>query len=234
MAFLRIRDTLMRACVVFVAVWLLALGVPFGGAVARADSGCPSTPARPAQEPKLELPPDAKPTSKEIAFEVDIGSDGRVRALQMDESSGDGAIDLSLRQTLQTLRYDPPQSGCVAYSGGLRLVYGLPAPDPAQPGASPSATAPTGAKINAGCTPYVLAFLSPGKRERKRTGTAVVAVELDAAGTRTAEPVLKQGTGSAVLDEVALRIARTGQYNFLRGTPCMPQPFTYNLELTFQ
>jgi TonB family protein len=210
----------------------MPLGFPLA-ARAAADSGCPSTPARPAQEPKLELPPDAKPTSKEIGFEVDVGSDGRVRDLQMDEGSGDGAIDLSLKQTLQALRYDPPQTGCVAYSGGIRLVYGLPAPDSPQAAPSSPQTAPP-TKLSPTCTPYVLAFLTPEKRDRKRTGTAVVAVELDAAGTRTAPPVLKQSTGSPVLDAEALRLARTGQYNFLAGGPCAPQPFTYNLELTFQ
>jgi TonB family protein len=79
-----------------------------------------------------------------------------------------------------------------------------------------------------------LAFLTPDPRDRKRTGTAVVAVELDAAGTQTAAPALRKSTGSPALDAAALRIARGGQYGFLRGSRCTPQPFTYNLELTFQ
>jgi len=203
---------------------LVAAGTP-AAAQTRAAGGCSTTAAKLAQLPTLTLPPDAKITSKTIAFEINLGSDGRVRALQMDQSSGDPAVDLSLRQTLQAASYDPPQTGCVAYSGGLRLSYELPAPN---------ATQPTPGALNPTCTPFVLAFLSPGLRDRKRTGTAIVAVELDAAGTQTAAPALRKGTGSPALDQEALRIARSGQYNFLRGSSCGPQPFTYNLELTFQ
>jgi TonB family protein len=198
---------------------------------AQAASGCPTTPAKLAETPKLELPADAKISSKEIAFEVDVGSDGRARGLQMDEGSGDGAVDLSVRQTLQAATYIPPQTGCVAYSGGLRLAFGLPAEGTPPPAPAPPATP---ARLNTNCTPYVLAFLRPAARDRKRTGTATVAVELDAAGTQTAAPVLKKSTGSPVLDQEAIRIARTGQYNFLAGSSCAPQPFTYLLELTFE
>jgi TonB family protein len=197
-------------------------------APARAESGatCATKPARLAGPPKVSLPPDAKITSKEMALEVDIGSDGRVRGLQLDESSGDNAVDLAARQTLQAATYEPPQTGCVTYSGALRLAYDLPAGGPTQ------LNPPVG--LNTNCTPYVLAFLSPAPRDRKRTGTAVVAVALDAAGAQTAAPELRKGTGSPVLDQEALRIARTGQYSFLHGSTCAPQPFTYNLELTFQ
>lgn len=194
---------------------------------ARAAGDCPSSAAKPSQPPKLEIPQDAKITSKETAYEVDIGSDGRVRGLQMDESSGDGAVDLSIKQTLQAAAYDPPQTGCVAHSGGLRMAFGLPAPDSAPPPTPP-------AKLNANCTPFVSAFIMPSARDRKRTGTATVAVELDAAGSETAAPVLQKSTGSPVLDQEALRIAKAAQFNFLRDGPCTPQPFTYALELTFQ
>ncbi len=192
-----------------------------------ATSACPSTPARPAETPKLTLPPETKISSKAIAFEIDVASDGHVRGLQMVQSSGDGAVDLLVRQTLQSASYEPPQAGCVAYSGGLRLSYELPLDAAATPPAAP-------AKLNTNCTPFVTAFLTPIARDRKRTGTALVAIELDAAGTRTAEPALRKSTGSPVLDAEALRLARTGQYNFLRDSSCAPQPFSYLLELTFQ
>lgn len=220
----------MKSRALVLATLLLAGAAP-GRVVALAPSAaCPTTPAKLVHPPQLTLPPDAKITAKAVAFEVDLGSDGHVRGLQMDESSGDGAVDLSVRQTLQDAAYEPPQTGCVAYSGGLLLTFGLPAPSP---GPSPIA-APTQAKLDTNCTPYVTAFLTPAARDRKRTGTAIVAVELDAAGTRTAAPVLKKSTGSAVLDAEAIRIAQTGQYNFLRGSACRPQAFTYNLELTLQ
>jgi TonB family protein len=213
----------MRYRAIALSLCLLGAGTP-AAAQTHASGGCPTTAAKLAQPPTLTLPPDAKITSKTIAFEVDIGSDGRVRGLQVDQSSGDAAVDLSVRQTLQAATYDPPQTGCAAYSGGLRLAYELPAA---------GATAPTPGALKANCTPFVLAFLSPGPRDRKRTGTAIVAVELDAAGTQTAAPALRTRTGSPALDQEALRIARTGQYNFLRGSSCAPQSFTYNLELTF-
>jgi TonB family protein len=218
----------MKLRAVMLAVCLLPLTSPNAAPANAADSGCATAPAKLAREPTIELPPDAKITAKEIAFEVDLGSDGRVRGLQIDESSGDAAVDLSVKQTLQAAAYDPPQTGCVTYSGGLRLAFALPAA-PSAPPATPAA-----AQRNPNCVPYVLAFLAPGTRDRKRTGTAVVAVELDAAGTRTAAPTLKQSTGSPLLDAEALRIARAGQYGFVGGSACAPQPFTYNLELTFQ
>jgi len=217
----------MRVRAIFLALCLMPVAAPVTAqAHAAGGGGCPTTPAKIADPPKFTLPADAKITSKEIAFEVDIGSDGHARGLQLDQSSGDGAVDLSLRQTLQAASYDPPQTGCVAYSGGLRLAYDLPADVATQP------TPP--AKLNPNCTPFILAFLSPIARDRKRTGSAIVAVELDAAGTQTGTPALRKGTGSPALDGEALRIARTGQYNFLRGSSCAPQPFTYLLELTFQ
>jgi TonB family protein len=144
----------------------------------------------------------------------------------MDQGSGDGAVDLSVRQTLQSATYAPPQTGCVVYSGGLRVAFELPAegtPTPARPPA-----------FNSNCVPYVLAFLTPVARDRKRNGTATVGVELDAAGTQTALPALKKSTGSPVLDQEAIRLAHTGQYNFIRGSSCAPAPFTYLLEMTFE
>jgi TonB family protein len=216
----------MRVWVILLALCLTPAGVRAVQARAADTAGCVTSPAKLANTPKLTLPADAKITSKEIAFEVDIGSDGRVRALQMVQSSGDGAVDLSVRQTLQTESYLPPQTGCVAYSGSLRLAYELPA-EAASPPAAPQ-------KLNANCTPYVTAFLTPLARDRKRTGTAIVAVELDAAGTQTGAPALRKSTGSPVLDQEAIRLARTGQYDFLHGSSCTPQPFPYLLELTFQ
>jgi TonB family protein len=198
---------------------------PARGHAAGADR-CSTMPARLAAPPQLSLPADEKITSKEMAFEVDIGSDGRVRGLQMDESSGDNAVDFGARQTLQAATFEPPQSRCVAYSGALRLTYDLPAEGPTQ--LNPAVG------LNVNCTPYILGFLSPATRDRKRTGTAIVAVTLDAAAAQTAAPELRKSTGSPVLDAEALRIARTGQYSFLRGSTCTPQPLTYNLELTFQ
>jgi TonB family protein len=206
---------------------LLSAAAPAPARSAAGGGSCVTSAAKPAQPPRFSLPPDAKITSKEMVFEVDVGSDGRARALQMDESSGDGAVDLSARQSLQAAAYDPPQTGCIAYSGGLRLAFQLPAQESGHPSPSPAA-------LNPNCTPYILAFLTPAARDRKRTGTAVVAVELDAAGAQTAAPALRKGTGSPVLDQEALRIAHTGLYNFVRGSACAPQPFTYNLELTFQ
>jgi len=205
---------------------LLSTLCPAPAGARASGAGCPTTPARLAVPPKLSLPADLKITSKEMAFEVDIGSDGHVRGLQMDESSGDNAVDLGARQTLQAATFEPPQTGCVVYSGALRLTYDLPVEGSTHLGA------PVG--VDANCTPYVLAFLSPAPRDRKRTGTAVVAVALDAAAEQTAAPELRKSTGSPVLDQEALRIARTGMYSFLRGSTCAPQPFTYNLELTFQ
>jgi len=217
----------MRLRAIALALSLMPLGAPhaaFGEAAA--VGGCPTTPARPARPVTPTLPAETKITSKQSVFEIDVGSDGRVRGLQMDRSSGDGAVDLSIRQTLEAATYDPPQAGCVAHSGGFLLTFELPV--------DLNATATPAAGPNTNCTPYIVAFLIPGPRDRKRTGNAVVAVELDAAATPTAAPVLKKSTGSAVLDAEALRIAKTGQYRFLDGSSCAPAPFTYNLELTFQ
>jgi TonB family protein len=223
---------------------LCLLPLSFPPVALAASDACPTSPPRIAEPPKLELPADSKISSKEIAFEIDLGSDGRVRALHLDESSGDGAVDMLVQQTLQAAKFDPPQSGCVAYSGGMRIAFGLPSPEPTTPplpGASvpptplpPKPTALPGTKLDATCTPYVHAFLTPVARDRKRTGSATIAVQLDAAGTQIAAPVLQKSTGSPVLDQEALRIARTGQYGFELGSSCMPKAITYELELRFE
>jgi len=221
------------------ALTLLQMCVPRS---ARAASGtCPTSAARLAEQPQITLPADAKITAKEIAFAIDVGSDGRVRALQLDKSSGDGAVDMLTQQTLEAAKYEPAQTGCVALSSGMYIAFALPTPEPTPPPAdvataTPKPTPvpqPTARNLNANCTPYIHSFITPVARDRKRTGSATVAVELDAAGTRTAEPVLKKSTGSPVLDQEALRIARTGQYGFELGTSCKPQAETYLLELTF-
>jgi TonB family protein len=216
----------MNVLALFLAVLLISFALPLG-AVARAPgAGCASSAAKLVNPPKLSLPEDPKPTAQFVIYEVDVGSDGRVRGVQLDQTSGDGAIDLSARQMLQSATYAPPQTGCVAYSGGLIIPYPT-APDV-------SGTPPQPSALNPNCTPFVSAFLSPIARDRKRTGTAIVAVELDASGTRTAPPALRKSTGSPVLDQEALRIAATGHYAFLRGSSCTPQAFTDLLELTFQ
>lgn len=217
----------MKLSAIFLMLCLMPVGTP-SAAFARATdiSGCPTSPAKFAQTPKLTLPEDAKPTSKFIAFEVDIGSDGRVRGLQLDHASGDGAIDLGLRQQLQAATYQPPETGCVVYSGGLYISYSLSADGSAAP-PQPTALVST-------CTPFVSAFLTPVARDRKKTGTAFVTVDLDASGTRSGPPVLRKSTGSPVLDQEALRIAATGHYSFLRQSSCTPQALGYPLELTFQ
>ena len=228
----------MKVRAAVLALCLLPIAAPPAASARATATGCPTLPARPSREPQITLPPDLKNTSSTIAFEIDVGSDGRARGVQLARSSGDGAVDLSVRQTLQAAAYDPPQTGCVASSGGLFLSFGLPAPSPAPGQTAAGAATPAPPlpplKLDTKCTPFVTAFLSPGSRDRKRTGTAIVAVELDAAGTRTAAPVLKKTTGSAVLDAEAVHIAQTAQYNFLSGSACTPQAFTYNLELTFQ
>jgi TonB family protein len=223
----------MRICGFLFALCVMPLALP---AIAdAAGNACPTTPAKIAAPPNITLPADSKITAKEIAFEIDLGSDGHVRALQLDQSSGDGAVDLLVQQTLQDATYVPPQTGCVAHSGGLRLAFGLPAPpDTPQAPTSPTpAPKPTALKLNTNCTPYVIVFITPVARDRKRTGSATLAIELDAAGTAIAPPTLKKSTGSPVLDQEAIRIARTGQYNFVPGSTCAPQPVTYSLDLTF-
>lgn len=205
---------------------LAAAGVPPFAAARATASTCATSAARVADAPKLSLPEDAKVTSKTIAFEIDIGSDGHVRGLQLVQSSGDAKVDLEFRQALAAAAYEPPQTGCVAYSGGLRLAYSLSPDGPSAP-TQPAQLSPT-------CTPYISAFLTPSTRDRKRTGSAVVAVDLDASGTRGGAPALRKSTGSSVLDAEALRIATTGHYSFLRLSPCTPQAFTYLLDLTFQ
>ena len=217
----------MRLPAIVLALCLLPFGFPPAAKSVAADTGaCPTSPAKLVGQPEITLPEGAKPTAKSIGFEVDIGSDGRVRGLQLVRSSGDPNVDLSVRQTLAAAAYQPPQTGCVAYSGGLALNYAL------TPGSDGPPDEPT--RLVSTCTPYVSAFLTPSARDRKRTGTAIVAVELDAAATRTAAPALRKSTGSPVLDQAALSIAANGHYGFLRGSPCMPQAFTYLLELTFQ
>jgi TonB family protein len=217
----------MKLFVLLLALCLTSVGGPVAAdARATGDAACATSAAKIVDTPRITVPEGAKVAGKRVAFEVDIGSDGRVRGLQMDQSSGDASIDLSLRQSLQAAAYQPPQTGCVAYSGGLYLGYSLSADAPA--------TLPEPSRLVSTCTPYIQAFLTPNARDRRHTGTAIVAVELDAAATPTAAPALRKSSGSPDLDREAVRIAANGHYRFLFGSSCTPQAFTYLLEMTFE
>ncbi len=194
---------------------------------AQANSACPATPAKILGDPRLILPDDAKITATRLGFEIDVGSDGRVRGIHTIASSGDANVDLTARQLLQAASYQPAQTGCVAYSGGLIQNYHLSAGAADRP-------VPLPAALDRTCTPFITAFLTPHARDRKRTGTAIVAVGLDAAATLQTSPVLRKSAGSASLDNEALRMAAAGHYRFLQGSACTPQAFTESLEITFQ
>jgi len=219
-----------RARFAFLAA-LLIIGT-FVSAPARAqnaqDPRCASVRAAEANSAPLELPPDAKHTSDDAVFDVDLGSDNRVRDVRVVQSSGDKVTDALIRATIERSTYRTSSTGCVATSNVVRAGYRLtdkPAPAPTPPG-PPAPQSPS-------CTPLVVPFISPGRRDPSKRGTAIVAVPLDAAASRQGEPRLTKRTGNAALDEEALRIASSAQYQFMDREACSPQPFSYFLELTF-
>ncbi|MFN2459254.1 MAG: energy transducer TonB [Candidatus Velthaea sp.] len=179
----------------------------------------------------LQLPPDTPRKNARLTFDVDLGSDGRVRDVRLVGGSGDAVIDALAREAVTRSTYRAAESGCVAVSDTYRMAYraqddAAPSPPQAPPTMPPAA--------RADCVPLVVAFITPGARNAAQRGTAVVAVPLDAAAARHGEPALQKRTGNAALDEEALRIARTAQFNFMQGEGCRPQPFSYFLELTFR
>jgi hypothetical protein len=209
---------------------LLVAG-PLTLAPARAQSQnprCSSEKAAEVNSAPLQLPPDAKHTHDDATFDVDLGSDNRVRDVRVVESSGDKVTDALIRATIERSNYRTTTNGCVATSNVVRVGYRLtdkPAPQPTPPGPPPP--------DNPSCTPLVVPFISPGRRDPSKHGTAIVAIPLDAAASRQGEPRLTQRTGSAALDEEALRIASSAQFRFMDSEGCSPQPFSYFLELTF-
>lgn len=189
---------------------------------------CSSEKAAEANSVPLELPRDAKHTSDDTAFDVELGSDNRVRDVRVVQSSGDKVTDALIRATIERSKYHTSATGCVATSNVVRVGYRLtdkPAPQPTPPGPPPPESP--------SCTPLVVPFISPGRRDPSKRGTAIVAIPLDAAASRQGEPKLTKGTGSPALDAEALQIASTAQFRFMDSEGCSPQPFSYFLELTF-
>lgn len=214
------------------ALVLAFCGVP-GSAHSERTTGCASKSAAIVTAPHFTLPEGTILTKPFIAFDLDVGSDGRVRDVHSIVGTGDKVIDALLRSALQAATYVPAQTGCVAVSSVLRFVTSThdqpsPAPEPT-PIVLPRPTLLTDA-----CVPLVDTFIFPVKRDRAKTGTAIVAVPIDAAGAIDGQPKIEKRTGSATLDVEALRIATTGKYRFMDHDACRPQPITYYLELRFE
>jgi hypothetical protein len=192
------------------------------------DPKCPFQKGEVVTYAPLQLPKDAVIKNTEAFFDVELGSDNRLRDLRRVESSGNDITDALIVAAIQKSTFKTARVGCVAMSTVIHVGYTLtdgPTPQPTPPGAPQPGTT--------GCTPLVTPFITPIRRDITKRGSAMVAVPLDAAATRQGEPTLTKSSGSAVLDQEALRIAHDAQFQFGDREGCAPQPFTYQLELTF-
>jgi TonB family protein len=219
-----------RALTALVAATLLAGFFAPVTAHARApqDPKCPFQKGEVVNYAPLQLPRDAVIKNTEAFFDVELGSDGRLRDLRKVESSGNDITDALIIAAIQKSTFKTTRIGCVATSDVIHVGYTLtegPTPQPTPLGPpQPGTTA---------CTPLVTPFITPIRRDVTKRGSAMVAVPLDAAATRQGDPTLTKSSGSAILDQEALRIASTAQFQFEDREGCAAQSFTYQLELTF-
>lgn len=177
--------------------------------------------------PRLMLAASSKPAAEAVAFAADLGSDGRVRDMQLLQSSGDLAVDAQVREALQKAAYRPGRTRCVSYSSIVTTGYRLTDASPAPP------APPAPVQHTANCVPFVTAYVSPVRSDKGKRGTVTVAVDLDAAGSLRAARLAKS-SGTPALDTEAVNAANAGSYNFMAASPCLRQPTTYFLELTFE
>lgn len=225
----------MKRWIAALAGALLLAGIV--GAPARAQSerttGCASHPATVITQPHFSLPEGTTFAQPYIAFDLDIGSDGRMRDIHPIVGSGNTVTDALLRAAFASAKYAAAESGCAAVSSVLRYLTNTrpeasPAPQPTP------LELPRPARLTDGCAPLVDTFIFPVKRDRSKTGAATIAVPIDASGTIAGTAHIEKSTGSTTLDTEALRIASTGKYRFMDHDTCRPQPITYFLELRFQ
>jgi len=122
------------------ALATLAIALAFGPVMtspvraAAPPRGCPDQSARIVSVPKMQLSEADHPSSDEVGFAADLGSDGRVRDMQLLRSSGDRALDARLRDALEHAAYRPTRTHCVAVSGAVTTMYRLTEATPGPPG----------------------------------------------------------------------------------------------------
>jgi TonB family protein len=192
------------------------------------DPKCPFQKGEVTNYAPLQLPKDAVIKNTQAFFDVEVGSDNRLRDLRKVESSGNDITDALIVAAIQKSTFKTVRIGCVSTSSVIHVGYNLtdgPTPQPTPFGPPQPGTT--------GCTPLVTPFVTPIRRDITKRGTAMVAVPLDAAATRRGEPTLTKSSGSPILDQEALRLSREAQYEFEEREGCASQPFTYQLELTF-
>lgn len=124
---------------------------------------------------------------------------------------------------------------------GPPATAGLPAPGRAPPSAAPKVTASPqpvagGACVRPDASPSVsasppVADIPPEARIAKVSGTAAIAVSLDAQGRVTGAKVA-QSSGSTGLDQAALQMAQNATYA-PKLTACKPVPGDYTFTVKF-
>lgn len=218
---------------------LALLLAPLLAAAAPAESlgACPPQDPR-VVVPALFVPPqNTHPTNRNVRFELDLGSDGRIRRVALMESSGDPTFDADALAAVKVMRFEPPSQGCVSTSFVAPQAFVVPLIDLARspaPGAVvPTVpTSPPAAAVQICATPFVQLTGLGLPDQRQAPGTVGVNVSLDARA-RVIGARLARSSGNTKTDAVAVEAARTGEYAFVSQPGCEPKPTTYELELTF-
>jgi TonB family protein len=188
--------------------------------------------------PALFVPPDGThPTNRYVRFELDLGSDGRIRRVAMTESSGDPTFDADALAAAKAIRFAPPEQGCISTSFVAPQTFEVPLIDLARPptsaGGLPSVpTNAPAAAVQICSDPFVQLSGLGLPDEREPAGTVGVDVGLDARAHVTSVH-LARTSGNPKLDAVAVAAAHDGEYEFVAQPGCPPKPTIYDLELTF-
>jgi TonB family protein len=118
---------------------LAAVSVVWSAAPARAQTAhrhCATQSPRVAKAAPFTLPESDALLNTDVVFTIDIGSDGRVRGVEMLKGSGDATADAAARDAVMKSTYRPAETKCVAYSNAFTESFRIgpeASPSPLQP-----------------------------------------------------------------------------------------------------
>jgi TonB family protein len=107
----------------FAIAFALAVPLPFQAGSAAQAANCTDTNASLVEAPQAEMPDALRALgiTGTVTVQVNIGPDGSLLAAYIDQSSGNGLLDLEALRVARKARYAPATSNCEPVAGAYLL-----------------------------------------------------------------------------------------------------------------